>query len=291
MAFFKNADTSKVLTSFKTPMLAYRGWVLHVAVSESLFPSYGRGLGAHFYVRRLGSFAQQIDTKFRGGHAYQGNATLLGIETQGGMKNAQGEPWTPEQVETIAWIIAMGNIKHGIPIKVMANSRPSSKGVGTHRLGCTGNYSKGRPGRVAGGEVWSTARGKVCPGDAKIDQVAEIVKRAKKIAAEYKKQDKAEAKAPAAKPAGSHAATDVRVLKRGMSGKDVEKLQAGLNRVFPSYRFHVSTGRGKLLAVDGHFGPAVTAWVKEFQGRVGLARDGVVGPKTRAALRKSGVKF
>lgn len=38
------------------------------------------------------------------------------------------------------------------------------------------------------------------------------------------------------------------------------------------------------LAYDGYFGPNTEYCVKDFQGRKGLAVDGVVGPATWAAL-------
>lgn len=58
------------------------------------------------------------------------------------------------------------------------------------------------------------------------------------------------------------------VLRRGDEGDDVEELQRLL----------------RMNLVDGDFGPATEGAVKNFQLRAGLVADGVVGPKTWAAL-------
>lgn len=68
-------------------------------------------------------------------------------------------------------------------------------------------------------------------------------------------------------------------LRAGYTGRNVSALQAGLNRLFPSY---------SRLVVDGDYGPATTKVVKEFQARAGLTADGVVGPKTWQALERYG---
>ena len=64
-------------------------------------------------------------------------------------------------------------------------------------------------------------------------------------------------------------------------GNDVERLQAGLKRVFPAYAGH--------LDVDGSYGPATEKVVKEFQRRVGIDADGRVGPITRDRLKRHGI--
>ena len=87
---------------------------------------------------------------------------------------------------------------------------------------------------------------------------------------------------PRPKPTAPQKVT-VRVLKTGLKGRDVKRLQSELKRVFSSYA-------GSLQA-DGAFGPKTAAAVKEFQRRSNLSPDGVVGPKTRAALRKRGVRL
>lgn len=70
-------------------------------------------------------------------------------------------------------------------------------------------------------------------------------------------------------------------LMRGAEGQQVRQLQAGLNRVFEGY---------SNLTVDGVFGPATEAVVREFQSRTeGLTADGIVGPATKKALAKHGI--
>jgi hypothetical protein len=73
-------------------------------------------------------------------------------------------------------------------------------------------------------------------------------------------------------------------LEYGSTGPQVAALQAGFNKVFPSYR-------NCPLVVDGDFGPATQGAVKEFQNRAGLTVDGIVGPNTAAALARYGVKI
>ena len=62
------------------------------------------------------------------------------------------------------------------------------------------------------------------------------------------------------------------VLHRGSTGNAVVELQKRLRKLFPS------------LAIDGDFGPATEVAVSRFQADKGLEVDGIVGPKTWAAL-------
>lgn len=57
-----------------------------------------------------------------------------------------------------------------------------------------------------------------------------------------------------------------------MEGSDVERLQQALKKA------------GMNVAVDGEFGPGTDKAVKEFQAKQMLTADGIVGPKTLAAM-------
>lgn len=71
-----------------------------------------------------------------------------------------------------------------------------------------------------------------------------------------------------------------RVLKKGSTGAAVKRLQTALNKTFPAY---------SKLTVDGKFGDATVAVVKEFQRRTGATPDGIVDGETRKALREFGI--
>lgn len=73
-------------------------------------------------------------------------------------------------------------------------------------------------------------------------------------------------------PAPSGKAT----LRRGSSGAEVRALQQKLKTSYSLY-----AGR---LVVDGQYGPATEAAVREFQRRSGITADGIAGPVTRAKL-------
>lgn len=75
----------------------------------------------------------------------------------------------------------------------------------------------------------------------------------------------------APRPAGGQGGSPARLLKRGMTGADVKALQQKLK-----------------IPADGDFGPQTERAVIAFQKAHHLAGDGIVGPKTWAALNAKG---
>lgn len=68
------------------------------------------------------------------------------------------------------------------------------------------------------------------------------------------------------------------LLRIGSQGEAVEHVQGGLN--------HAGASIYPDLETDGIFGGKTHARVLEFQGKNGLAKDGIVGKQTKAALQK-----
>jgi hypothetical protein len=150
-----------------------RGVGYHVAVYvgpsiEKIDESTGND--SHLYVRFDGSVEQNVDLDLISYAGVDGNSSMIWVETEGGANPAtvETEPWTPAQVATLARILRWAHDTEGVPLQLMPDSRPASRGAGWHKQGVD-------PWRVTGGEVWSTHYGKVCPGAAKIAQVPQIV--------------------------------------------------------------------------------------------------------------------
>lgn len=150
---------------------------------------YAPAHAAHFSTRASGEILQSRDTKFRSAANLNGNYRVIAIENEdhgaayGSWSGSNVPPFTPEQCEAIARICAWANQVHGIPLALCPDSRPTSRGIAYHRQGCDGNFTDGYGGRVSGGEQWSSAFGKVCPGTRRINQLINtIIPRAQQIA-------------------------------------------------------------------------------------------------------------
>lgn len=164
--------------------------VLHVSAGESTslygFFSGIRYACSHFHVARDGTIEQYAGTGARSA-ADRSSKRTISVETQGA---DAGGRWTSAQVEALARIVAWCHQEHDIPLRLMNSSHLHEHGVGWHRLGVDGNFPStgilaGRlQRRVNGtlGESWSGSRGKVCPGDARIQQIPAVLARAKQLA-------------------------------------------------------------------------------------------------------------
>lgn len=148
---------------------------------------------AHFSTRGDGWLYQSRDTYYRSAANHNGNHRIIAIENDdhgpefGSWNTQDGHAvpaFTAAQIESIAAVCAWAYQVHGIPLELCPNSLPTSRGIAYHRQGIDGNFgSYDYGGRVAGGELWTTAQGKVCPGDRRITQlINQIIPRARELA-------------------------------------------------------------------------------------------------------------
>lgn len=156
-----------------------RAVVGHIAVSDSPNlrpgPLATRPADWHLYLPLAGGIVQQIDLDLQSWATRDGNGSVIAWESQGGVTPAGvAAPWSDGQIESAAFVLAYANETEGTPLDVMPDSRPTSRGMGHHGLGID-------PWRVSGGELWSSARGKECPGPARKLQVPTIVARAREL--------------------------------------------------------------------------------------------------------------
>jgi hypothetical protein len=151
---------------------------------------YAPAHAAHFSTNGAGDIYQSRDTAYRSAANLHGNHRIIAIENADhgspfpGWGGSDVPDFSEAQVESIAKILAWAYHTHGIPLTPCPDSRSGSRGIAYHRQGCDGNfggYAYG--GRVPGGELWSKAYGKVCPGDRRITTLlTRIIPRAQQIA-------------------------------------------------------------------------------------------------------------
>lgn len=160
------------------PMTSYDIFCIHTIVGFA--PAHA----AHFSTTADGDIIQSRDTRYRSAANLEGNHRVIASENEdhgprfGGTPSLpEWVPLTPEQVAANAEIAKWLNATHGIPLSLCPDSRPGSRGLAYHRQGIDGNWLPGQfPGRVDGGEHWSTSDGKQCPTDIRIAQLPDILR-------------------------------------------------------------------------------------------------------------------
>jgi hypothetical protein len=184
MAIMPGAQWLNAATS--TNMSRYDIVCIHTIVG------YAPAHAAHFSTKWDGTIYQSRDTKYRSAANLNGNYRTIAIENEDhgsafgswNVNDGHAVPgFTSQQKEAIARILVWCYETHGIPLTMAPDSKPGSRGVAYHRQGIDGNFTGyGYGGRVAGGELWSNATGKVCPGDNRIWQlINEILPRARQL--------------------------------------------------------------------------------------------------------------
>lgn len=134
------------------------------------------GTESHFGVGADGLICQWQDLARTADANLDGNHRVISIETADvgdpfpawDTRTGNVPAWTPAQLDALAGLIAWLCARFDIPPVAIPDSRPGRRGVGWHRLGID-------PWRAPGGEKWSAARGKVCPGDRRIAQIPGLV--------------------------------------------------------------------------------------------------------------------
>ncbi|CAI9417424.1 peptidoglycan recognition protein family protein [Nocardioides sp. T2.26MG-1] len=211
----------------RVPMERYDIVCVHTIVG------YAPAHAAHFSVRRDGHIFQSRDTAYRSAANLDGNHRVIAIENED-----HGDPFptwtgsnvpalTDAQVAANARILRWAHEEHGVPLQLCPNSRPASRGLAYHRQGIDGAFTDGYPGRVPGGETWTTSPGKVCPGRNRIAQIPTILNLAQEDdMAQYADQLDKIQKAAEAAQAAAEQATRMLARQRGRQLAQAKRIRA-----------------------------------------------------------------
>jgi hypothetical protein len=255
-------------TQKQAPMASHDLVILHTMVgnltgTNAYFMANGwTGTESHFGVggpwgdNRDGEIIQWQDTRYRADAQLEGNHRAISIETgdNAPASAADVKPWTPAQLAALVDIITWCCKTYDIPPVLVPDSKPGRRGIAYHRQGC--EHSRG-VGAVAGflvpgGERWSNAVGKECPGPQRIAQIPGIVARVKaRLGAELPAKQEADK----------------------MSFKDTHKLTAADVRAFG--RTDLKVGQEKSFGELMRFPPATERLRRELSAQVG-ALSGMV---------------
>ena len=162
------------LSKNHTPVARQRrdGIVLHTAASSADGYAHWRywnrdanaAASATFYVDWDGTITQYMPIEHISWASAMGNWRTCSVETQG-----QGaDAWTDAQVESLAQIIAWASSVEGWPLRLMASTSRSERGVGWHSI-------------AYGGERWNP-HAHDCPGPRRVAQIPTVLARARAIA-------------------------------------------------------------------------------------------------------------
>lgn len=187
MARFPGAKWRPLSRNYSPVKTAKNCAILHstgtnIAASQhAWFSMAAAGASSHFHVDFSGGIEQYVDTDHMSWANAAGNPRSITIETQG---DGSG-PWTQAQLGALVRLLVWIHKTHAVPLRQMLSSAPTETGIGWHRLGVRGNFPstgilRGLNQR-GGGQLWSGATGKTCPGDDRILQIPGLIGEVKAI--------------------------------------------------------------------------------------------------------------
>lgn len=267
--------------------------VNHIAVSSksrrSLFDFFNNaknGVCPHFFIDYYGGVEQHIDTAHMSACDYQGSNRTVSIEFGGGVGADINAGYSQAQMVAAVKLWVWLHKTHGIPLTAMKDSKSSSTGVAYHRLGVPRSkyVSASAPGwLIPGGEKWSTAVGKVCPGPGRIKQIPGMITDARAQAKGGANPPKPSPTTPAKKPPAKASLEwpGAKLLEDGVFGKITKR---GYQRLLApakvgNYRGNIDADFSKLSV------KAEQRWLKGLGYYTGLI-DGWRGPMTIKALQR-----
>jgi peptidoglycan hydrolase-like protein with peptidoglycan-binding domain len=308
MAIYSGAR-QRILSGYNKPRGgSVRAVVLHSTAggASSPYPTFARGSAcSHFWVGYDGQIEQFMDTAWKdAADLYNGGGPyVVSIETA---SNTSGtDAWTSAQLKSIVKLVTWICDHYDIPAR--QSRYAGDAGIGWHRLGIDGNFPSGLHGgrrQIGRGDVWSTAFGKVCPGDKRIDQVVDSV-----IPGVLSNLGIGDGGGGTSKPDprptqdgnevdvdGHWGPATTRALQR-IQGTHVDGVISGQvkgdwNKDIPSISF--GTGGSQLIAamqkdlarwghysgdIDGYLGPNT---IKAIQAHEGTTKDGVISDPSQA---------
>lgn len=159
MSLYPDAILKLLPENETQPAIRPRAVILHSAGGGSELYGWwmnpqSKGLESHTWISWDGRVYQYIDTEVRADANGEANSFAISVETASTVQAS--EPWTDQQVSAIVDFLDWCCREHTIPRRIMAHKNDA--GIGWHVM-------FGAPG------PWTKARGKVCPGKARIAQI------------------------------------------------------------------------------------------------------------------------
>ncbi|TXS35707.1 peptidoglycan recognition protein family protein [Streptomyces sp. OR43] len=144
---------------------AVRGVVVHIMAgtlegSQAWFNNPTAQASSHFGTGKAGALRQWVDTDDRAWAQAAGNRTWLSVENEG----VGGDALTDAQLDDNAAVLAWAHETYDVPLRLA--SGPDDRGLGYHAMG---------------GSAWGGHTS--CPGPRIVQQLPEIVARAKRLVA------------------------------------------------------------------------------------------------------------